>query len=62
LGFLESPTLTRLPHLEADAHHVATARIEHYIELVNARFQQALPEYDTPRQLKALDPADHATA
>jgi hypothetical protein len=61
LTYPDATPLQPLPEIEAESQDEATTRIKHYIELVNATFQEALPEYDTPRQLRALDWAANAT-
>jgi hypothetical protein len=54
--FLKPPSLALLPELEQDARREVIGRIEHYIKLLNERFERTLPAYDTVRELTVLSP------
>jgi len=56
-SFVDPPVLTSVPAYELDARDEVVARIDHYIQAVNEKFEQTMPEYQTVTQLGSLERA-----
>jgi hypothetical protein len=56
-SFVDPPVLAGVPAHELDARDEVIARIDHYIQAVNEKFEQTMPEYQTVTQLGSLERA-----